>query len=248
MRARSPALRLSVVIPAYNEEKLIAGTIAAVRESLGAAGLAADAYEIIVCDNASTDATAALAARSGAAVVFEPERQIARARNTGAAAARGSWLLFLDADSRPDTGLMGALLATLDDPRVVAGGCTMRMQDVPLTIALGLRVWNVTSRVLRFVSGAFVFCEREAFRAIGGFGLEFYVAEEIDFSRRIKRWGAPRGRRLRILHRHPLLTSGRKGRLYSQREIGSLFLRMLRNPRKFFRDPRLCTLWYDGRR
>ena len=143
---------------------------------------------------------------------------------------------------------MEALLASLDDARVVAGGCTMRMRDVPLSIALGLRLWNLTSRTLRWASGAFVFCERDAFRAVGGFGLDFYVAEEIDFSRRIKRWGAPRGRGLRILHRHPLHTSGRKGRLYSQREIGSLFLSLLRNPRKFFRDRRLCYLWYDGRR
>lgn len=237
-----------MVIPAYNEEKLITGTIAAVRASLGGAGLAGDAYEIIVCDNASTDATAALAAQTGAVVVFEPERQIARARNTGAAAARAPWLLFLDADSRPDTGLMSALLAALDDPRVVAGGCTMRMRDVPFSIALAVRLWNLISRALRWSSGAFVFCERGAFRAIGGFGLAYYVAEEIDFSRRIKRWGAPRGRGLRILHRHPLLTSGRKGRLYSQREIGSVFLGMLRNPRTFYRDRRLCHLWYDGRR
>ena len=74
------------------------------------------------------------------------------------------------------------------------------------------------------------------------------MAEEIDFSRRIKRWGSARGLRFRILHRHPLLTSGRKGTLYSQREICSLMLSMLRHPRRFFRDRRLLNLWYDGRR
>jgi hypothetical protein len=52
----------------------------------------------------------------------------------------------------------------------------------------------------------------------------------------------------RVLHRHPLLTSGRKGVLYSQREIGALVLSMLRHPRRFFRDRGLLTLWYDGRR
>ncbi|MCK5364387.1 MAG: glycosyltransferase [Gammaproteobacteria bacterium] len=241
-------LRLSVVIPAYNEAKLIAGTIATVRESLGGAGLEEGAYEIIVCDNASTDDTAALAARAGAAVVFEPERQIARARNAGASRARAPALLFLDADSWPDAALMGELLAALADDRVVAGGCTMRMHDVPPTIRVALRAWNLTSRLCRWAAGAFIFCRRDAFQAIGGFGLDFYVAEEIDFSRRIKRWGAARGLRFRVLHRHPLLTSGRKGALYSQREIGSLMLSMLRHPRRFFRDRHLLTLWYDGRR
>ncbi len=248
MKASSSPLRLSVVIPAYNEEKLISGTIGGVRRSLGSAGLGEGEYEIIVCDNASSDATAVLAAEAGARVVFEPERQIARARNVGASAARAPWLLFLDADSWPDAALMGELLVALADDRVAAGGCTMRMDNVPLTIGMGLRVWNLTSRLCRWAAGAFIFCRRDAFQAIGGFGLEFYVAEEIDFSRRIKRWGAARGLRFRVLYRHPLLTSGRKGVLYSQREIGSLMLSMLRHPRRFFRDRGLLTLWYDGRR
>ncbi len=248
MNASSSPLRLSVVIPAYNEEKLISGTIGGVRRSLGRAGVGEDEYEIIVCDNASSDATAALAVEAGARVVFEPERQIARARNVGASRARAPWLLFLDADSWPDTALMGELLGALADHRVVAGGCTMRMDDVPRTIGVALRAWNLTSRLCRWAAGAFIFCRRDAFQAIGGFGLDFYVAEEIDFSRRIKRWGAAQGLRFRVLHRHPLLTSGRKGTLYSQREIWSLMLSMLRHPRRFFRDRGLLTLWYDGRR
>jgi cellulose synthase/poly-beta-1,6-N-acetylglucosamine synthase-like glycosyltransferase len=248
MNARPNVLRLSVVIPAYNEEKLISGTLAGVRDSLRGAGLDEKAFEIIVCDNASSDATAALAAEAGARVVFEPERQIARARNAGASGARAPWLLFLDADSWPDVALMGALLAVIDEGRVVAGGCTMRMQGVPATIAVGLVVWNLISRLCGWAAGAFMFCRADAFRAIGGFGLDFYVAEEIDFSRRIKRWGGFRGLRFRILHRHPLLTSGRKGALYSQREMWTLVLCMLRHPRRFFRDRRLLDLWYDGRR
>jgi glycosyltransferase involved in cell wall biosynthesis len=248
MDAASSRPRLSVVIPAYNEAKLIAGTISGVCNSLRGAGLGEGDFEIIVCDNASSDATAALAVEAGARVVFEPERQIARARNTGASSARAPVLLFLDADSWPDVALIGDLLTALGDDRVVAGGCTMRMESVPRSIAVGVRLWNLTSRLCRWAAGAFIFCRRDAFRAIGGFGLDYYAAEEIDFSRRIKRWGAPRGLHFAILHRYPLLTSGRKGTLYSQREIGSLILRMLCHPRSFFRDRGLLHLWYDGRR
>lgn len=248
MSPEQPAPRLSVVIPAYNEAKLIAGTIACVCESLANAGLAEGDFEIIVCDNASSDATATLAAHAGARVVFEPERQIARARNRGAGVARAPWLLFLDADSWPDAALMGDLLAALGDDRIVAGGCSMRMQDVPLAIGAGLRGWNAVSRLCRWAAGAFIFCRSEAFRAIGGFADDLYVAEEIDLSRRIKRWGAQRGLRFEILHRHPMLTSGRKGSLYSQREIWSLLASLARHPRRFFRDPGLCYPWYDGRR
>lgn len=241
-------LLLSVVIPAYNEEKLIRGTIAGVRESLRGAGMGEDALEIIVCDNASSDATARLAAEAGARVIFEPERQIARARNAGASRARAPWLLFLDADSWPDTALMGELLSVLANDAVVAGGCTMRMREVPGTFVVALAVWNRMSRLCRWAAGAFIFCRADAFQAIGGFGLDFYVAEEIDFSRRIKRWGRSRCLGFRILHHHPLLTSGRKGALYSQREMWSLLPSMLCHPRRFFRDRRLLRLWYDGRR
>lgn len=235
-------------MPAYNEERLIADTIANAAASLCAAGLTGDAFEIIVCDNASSDATAERAKQAGARVVFEPERQIARARNTGAAGARAPWLLFLDADSWPDAALMRDLLEAMQDPRVVAGGCTMRMHDAAPVIAVALHAWNLVSRVCRWSAGAFLFCRSDGFHAIGGFSAEFFAAEELDFSRRIKRWGGARGLALRILHRHPMLTSGRKGRLYSHREIGLLFLSMLRHPRRFFRDRRLCYLWYDGRR
>ena len=90
-------LQLSVVIPAFNEAELIEGCLTTVRAALNA--LPGVASEVVVVDNASTDRTATLAEQSGALVVREPHRQIGRARNAGAATARGEWLLFIDADS-----------------------------------------------------------------------------------------------------------------------------------------------------
>jgi glycosyltransferase involved in cell wall biosynthesis len=238
----------SVVVPAYNEEKLISGTLACVAQSLRDAGLGEQQFELIVTDNDSTDATPRLAAEAGARVVFEPERHIARARNAGAAVARGQWLLFVDADSWPDRHLMTDLLACLRDGRAHAGGCTVRMQDVPVGIRMGVAGWNAFSRMTRWAAGAFLFCRADAFRDVGGFALEFFVAEEIDLSRRLKRWGRERGCEFRILSRHPLLTSGRKVHLYGPLELGGLFLRMLCHPRRFFRDRGFCYPWYDGRR
>ena len=70
-------MKLSVVVPAYNEERLLPATLANLRNLLPAAS------ELIVCDNNSTDGTAQIARAFGAVVVFEPVNQIARARNTG---------------------------------------------------------------------------------------------------------------------------------------------------------------------
>jgi len=83
-------MRVSIVVPAFNEEKLIAQSLAAIRAASAAFAQRGWDVELIVCDNNSTDATAALAREAGASVVFEPLNQISRARNAGAAHARGA--------------------------------------------------------------------------------------------------------------------------------------------------------------
>ncbi|HEV2431491.1 MAG TPA: glycosyltransferase, partial [Burkholderiales bacterium] len=77
-------MKLSVVVPAFNEERLLAGSLAAIRDALHAFEGAGWSTELIVCDNNSTDRTAEIARNARAMVVFEPVNQIARARNAGA--------------------------------------------------------------------------------------------------------------------------------------------------------------------
>src|SRR6185369_12224787 len=96
-------LKLSVVVPAFNEERLLVATLDSIKAA--AQGLGDWNWELVVCDNNSTDRTAEVARAAGAKVVFEPHNQISRARNTGAAAATGEWLLFVDADSTPSRAL-----------------------------------------------------------------------------------------------------------------------------------------------
>src|ERR1700733_7365998 len=98
-------VKISVVIPAFNEEKLIGATLRSIQAAGAGFGEMGWHTEIVVCDNNSTNGTAELARAAGAKVVFEPVNQIGRARNTGAAAAEGDWLIFLDADSRPTSEL-----------------------------------------------------------------------------------------------------------------------------------------------
>ena len=100
-------MRVSVIVPAFNEEQLLADSLAEIRKASAAFSLRGWTVELIVCDNNSTDRTAGIASAVGATVVFEPLNQIARARNTGAAAATGDWLLFVDADTHPSRELFG---------------------------------------------------------------------------------------------------------------------------------------------
>src|ERR1043165_7548987 len=76
-------LKISFVIPAFNEERLIGETLRHVKQGAEALENRGCSCEIIVCDNNSKDRTAEIARAAGATVVFEPINQIARARNRG---------------------------------------------------------------------------------------------------------------------------------------------------------------------
>ncbi|MCB1743923.1 MAG: glycosyltransferase [Gammaproteobacteria bacterium] len=242
----SGACHLSIVIPAFNEEKLIALTLGRIVAALGDCGCAE--FELIVCDNASTDRTAALARVAGARVVTEQHRQIARARNTGARTARGRWLLFVDADSWPDSALMADLLRTLARDDVVGGGACLSSPGLRPRLRWILWLWNLYSRTARLAAGSFLFCRADAFEAVNGFDEALYAAEELNLSIRLKRWARSRRLRFVILHRHPVKTSPRKQNLYSVSEHCRLLLRILRAPHRVLRDRAQLYLWYDGRR
>ena len=117
-------MKVSVVVPAFNEERLLAGSLAAIRAALRAFDEAGWASELIVCDNNSSDGTAGIARAAGAKVVFEPINQIARARNAGAAQASGEWLLFVDADSYPSFELFKDVRDAMQGGACLAGGST----------------------------------------------------------------------------------------------------------------------------
>jgi glycosyltransferase involved in cell wall biosynthesis len=241
-------VKVSVVVPAFNEERLLGGSLAAIRAAMRAFDAAGWACELIVCDNNSTDRTAEIARAAGTQVVFEPVNQIARARNTGAALARGEWLVFVDADSYPSRALFGDALLCMQSGTCVAGGAVVAFDTGDCVIRAWIAVWNALSRTMRWAAGSFIFCEAAAFREIGGFSAELYAGEEIDLFRRLKRLARRRSRSIVILHRHPLRTSDRKARLYTKREHFAFMLKTLllggRNLRK--RDS--CYAWYDGRR
>ena len=181
-------------------------------------------------------------------MVFEPHNQISRARNHGASAATGEWLLFVDADSTPSRALFEDLREAIDSGRVLGGGCTIAAHEAALSFRAALAFWNAVSRSLRWAAGAFVYCEAASYRRIGGFSEELYASEELDLSRRLKRIARDEGREFRILHRHPLLTSARKMHLYGWRELAPVFGRFLLRPRRMLRSAKDCSPWYDGRR
>ena len=242
-------MRISVVVPAFNEERELPASLASIRASLEAFHALGWATELLVCDNNSTDRTPEISREAGATVVFEPINQIGRARNTGAAAATGDWLVFVDADSCPTRELFADVAGAIRSGTILAGGSTAHFgEGAPLAMRAGIAGWNAISRRLRWAAGSFIFCETAAFREIGGFSLDLYASEEIDLSRRLKRLARRKGKRVVILDRHPLLTSDRKTRLYTAREGTAFFIRTILTRGRTLRRREDCFQWYDGRR
>jgi GT2 family glycosyltransferase len=91
-------------------------------------------------------------------------------------------------------------------------------------------------------AGAFLFTSRKNFDAIGGFDEQFFIGEEIYFSFALRRLG-----RFKVL-REPVVTSGRKLRMYSGRHIFSKTLSILLGGPNAARSRRKLDLWYDGKR
>jgi glycosyltransferase involved in cell wall biosynthesis len=115
----------SFLIPAYNEEALIGRAIASIQESAKVCGL--DRFEIVVCNNDSTDRTAELAESVGARVILETHRQIARARNAAAGAAVGSRLVWLDADAILTPVVLKATWEAFESGAFCGGGGASRV-------------------------------------------------------------------------------------------------------------------------
>jgi len=236
-------VKVSIIVPAFNEERLLGGSLAAIREAM----TAFEGAELIVCDNNSTDRTAEIARAAGARVVFEPVNQIARARNAGAAQAGGDWLMFVDADSYPTLELFQETRAAIASG-CLAGGATVAFESADPVIRFWVAAWNSLSRRLRWAAGSFIFCEAAAFREVGGFSQELYAGEEIDLFQRLKRLARRRRREIVILHEHPLRTSDRKVRLYSKGEHFRFMLKTLLLGGRNLRRRESCYAWYDGRR
>lgn len=241
-------MKISFIVPAFNEEKLLPATLRSIKVAATSFMERGWETELIVCDNNSTDRTGELARAEGALVVFEPVNQIGRARNCGAAAATGDWLIFIDADSQPNPGLFGEVAEAIESGRYLAGGSTVVLDKFSPALTTCVKTWNMISRVAKYAAGSFIFCEAAAFRHVGGFDLELYASEELDLSRRLKKLARASGKKVIILTRHPLLTSARKIYLYSLREHLRFLARTVLLFGKPLKSPKECFTWYDGRR
>lgn len=231
----------SIIVPAYNEETLLAETLGLLKAAMAAHALKG---ELIVADNNSTDLTGEIARGLGARVVFEPINQISRARNAGARVAQGRYLVFVDADTKIAPELLGQALDNLDSGRCCGGGAVVVLDaGMHYGARLVLRFWNWISVRLGLAAGCFFYCRRDDFDRCGGFSEQVYASEEIWLSRCLKRVGRKDGRGFRMIGTPGALSSGRKLHWYSHGAQLLLLLALLLFP-FLVRYKRFCGFWY----
>lgn len=190
MRRTALSPRFSVVVPAYNEAAQLGATLRSLAEQDFRGPV-----EVIVVDNASSDDTAAVAARHGARVVAEPRRGVCRARQRGTTEAGGVIVVSTDADTvhpRDWLSRIDAQFHRHPDAVAVAGPC--RYVDPPRWAAVlsGLSFATLawTSRV--FGQVGYVTATNLAFRRDTFPGYDVNLTQggdEFDFLRRLRRRG-----------------------------------------------------------
>lgn len=197
-------MEISVVIPAYNAAPHLGATLASVAAQLQAPA------EVIVVDDGSTDATAAIAAAAGARVIRQANAGVSAARNAGVRAARSDWIAFLDADDRwlpAFTERVSAAARYCPNAAAIFTDYALDDPDAPRAswfaadrsyralrgheIAPGVRHFAGTDlslalvRSRAFVSTSALIVRRSAFTACGGFDASLRRAEDLELMLRL---------------------------------------------------------------
>ena len=227
MCPKEPSLltRISVIIPAHNEEKYIARCIRSIRRAereFAERKFIANRFttkksttkkfprmvEVIVVCNRCTDRTAEIAEENGARVVFNEDRCIAKVRNDGIAAAKGEIIVTIDADNRMTRGTLAEIYCLLNSGKYIGGGAPIRFERYSFPLWCNDLLCRISFAITGLYSGIF-WAKKETFDAIGGF-VDQKAMEDVATAKLLKKYGQARGLKYTTLRRNYLINSTRK--------------------------------------
>lgn len=201
-------MKISIIIPAYNEEKYLAPTLETIVTALNRVNIA---KELIVVDNESTDSTADIAKRFGASVVKESIRNIGRVRNAGAETASGDVLVFIDADTSVPITLFERIAEIMSENDCFGGAVSVDygpferrwMRYYPA-------LWKFWGSVFNMKQGAAQFCRRNIFFELGGYDESIFLGEDVAFYWSLSKLASQKGGHLDFIEDLSVLTSSRR--------------------------------------
>ena len=223
-------MKVSFVIPAYNEEACIGACIRSARRQLRASPYEG---EIIVVNNASTDRTGEVAASwPGVHVVSEPRKGLLHARQRGFEESRGDLLACIDADTIVRKGwITTAVRAFERNPRLACLTGPYLYYDLSPVVRVVVAVWYMAAALFAgylsqylFRTGAMVqggnyVVRRSALEKIGGYDTRIaFYGEDTDLARRLSKVG-----KVRFTFRLSLPASGRRLRKEGVFQTGVLY-------------------------
>ena len=201
-KAVATGARVSVIVPAHDEEMLIRRCVSSL------AAQDTPAYEIIVVDDHSTDQTASVAAQAGARVVTAADRPAGWlgkpwAAWQGAQAATGDWLLFVDADATLAPACLRAVVASAErnSADLLAAlprpACATFAEALLQPVMLLMMMWQFDPRRVNdpkdeaaAAPGSFLLFRRSAYERIGGHvAVKGEIVEDLKLAQLVKRNG-----------------------------------------------------------
>ncbi len=170
---------ISIIIPTFNEEKILPATL----EHLSSF----EDCEVIVADGDSSDGTASIAKKFAILASSSPGR--GKQLNKGASLARGEILLFLHADTFLPAKALTAIKEYLKSPKVIGGRFLIQIDSNRIIYriietGINMRDWITKG----FTGDQAMFIKRHAFEMLGGFK-EFPFMEDLDMAQRMRKLG-----------------------------------------------------------
>jgi len=188
-KSATKELKISVVIPALNEEKYIESCLKSLTKQT------VQPYEIIVCDGNSEDKTREIAKRYADKVILERKRSAAAERQRGANAAKGEIIAFIDSDTVAEKNWIKKIKEAFEKNHdVVAVYGKVLIRDGSKVDKILAKLFTPYTKFTELigkpaVAGMNMAVRKDAFQKIGGFNLNLKTAEDIDLFNRLKKVG-----------------------------------------------------------
>jgi glycosyltransferase involved in cell wall biosynthesis len=237
--------RISLVIPAYNEENYLGATIENVKAAIAEYEnqIPGSNVELIVVNNNSTDNTEQVAKDLGAQVVFEKKNQIAASRNAGGRVAKGDIVAFLDADDHVSSNIFILIDEVMSSGIYIGGGAKIIQETLSPVVIFFHIIFEASSR-MSGISPGIIYLHKSTFDKMGGFDEEYYAGEEGFFLWELKRLGRLEGKKLCVIRKGHVIKSTRTYRMLGSLDLIWGSIKFTLNPKRS-KDKKKCHIWYD---